>query len=38
MKKIDTVVQDVYDVMSVCFAAEEAMNTGQSINIGYLNE
>ena len=29
--------QDVYDVMSVCFAAEEAMNTGKSINIEYLN-
>ena len=29
--------QDVYDVMSVCFAAEEAMNTGNSINIEYLN-
>ena len=22
--------QDVYDVMSVCFAAEEAMNTGKN--------
>ena len=30
--------QDVYDVMPVCFAAGEAMNTGQSINIEYLNE
>jgi hypothetical protein len=29
--------QDVFDVMSVCFAAEEAMNTGNSINIEYLN-
>ena len=29
--------QDVYDVMSVCFAAEEAMNTGKSINIEYSN-
>ena len=28
--------QDVYDVMSVCFAAEEAMNTGQTVNIEYL--
>lgn len=28
---------NVYDVMSVCFAAEEAMNTGNSINIEYLN-
>ena len=30
--------QDVYDVMSVCFAAEEAMNTGKSISIEYLNK
>ena len=30
-------LQDVYDVMSVCFAAEEAMNTGNSISIKYLN-
>ena len=29
--------QDVYDVMSVCFAAEKAMNTGESISIEYLN-
>jgi predicted dehydrogenase len=29
--------QDVYDVMSVCFAAEEAMKSGKSINIEYLN-
>ena len=29
--------QDVYDVMSVCFAAEEAMKTGETINIEYLN-
>ena len=29
--------QDVYDVMSVCFAAEEAMNTGKSIIIEYLD-
>lgn len=29
--------QDVYDVMSVCFAAEEAMNTGKSIIIKYLD-
>jgi len=29
--------QDVYDVMSVCFAAEEAMNTGQTVNIEYLD-
>jgi predicted dehydrogenase len=29
--------QDVYDVMSVCFAAEEAMNTGKSVIIEYLN-
>jgi predicted dehydrogenase len=29
--------QDVYDVMSVCFAAEESMNTGKSISIEYLN-
>ena len=29
--------QDVYDVMSVCFAAEEAMNSGKSISIEYLN-
>ena len=28
--------QDVFDVMSVCFAAEEAMNTGNSISIEYL--
>jgi predicted dehydrogenase len=30
-------LQDVYDVMSVCFAAEEAMNTGKSITIKYFN-
>ena len=30
--------QDVYDVMSVCFAAEEAIKTGKAINIEYLNE
>ena len=29
--------QDVYDVMSVCFAAEEDMNTGKSIIIEYLD-
>jgi len=29
--------QDVYDVMSICFAAEEAMKTGKSISIEYLN-
>lgn len=29
--------QDVYDVMSVCFAAEEAMISGKSVNIKYLN-
>jgi predicted dehydrogenase len=29
--------QDVYDVMTVCFAAEEAMNTGKSIIIEYLD-
>ena len=29
--------QDVYDAMSVCFAAEEAMNTGKSIIIEYLD-
>jgi len=29
--------KDVYDIMSVCFAAEEAMNTGKSVNIEYLN-
>ena len=29
--------QDVYDVMSICFAAEEAMRTGKSISIEYLN-
>ena len=29
--------QDVFDVMSVCFAAEEAMNTGQMVNIEYLD-
>ena len=28
--------QDVYDVMSVCFAAEEAMNTGKTEIIKYL--
>lgn len=28
--------QDVYDVMSVCFAAEEAMNSGKTVNIEYL--
>ena len=25
------------DVMSICFAAEEAMKTGESISIEYLN-
>ena len=29
--------QDVYDAMSVCFAAEEAMNTGQTVTIDYIN-
>ena len=29
--------QAVYDIMSVCFAAEEAMNSGSSVNIKYLN-
>ena len=29
--------QDVYDVMSVCFAAEEAMITNKSTIIKYLN-
>jgi predicted dehydrogenase len=29
--------QDVYDVMLVCFAAEEAMKSAKSINIEYLN-
>jgi len=29
--------QDVYDVMSVCFAAEEAMNTGNTIQVNYLS-
>ena len=29
--------QDVYDVMSVCFAAEEAMNSGKNTFIKYLN-
>jgi len=29
--------QDVYDVMSVCFAAEEAIKTSKCINIDYLN-
>jgi len=28
--------QDVYDVMSVCFAAEEAMNTGNTVKVNYL--
>ena len=28
--------QDVYDVMSVCFAAEEAMNTGEKVKVQYL--
>jgi predicted dehydrogenase len=28
--------QDVYDVMSICFAAEEAMNTGNTIQVNYL--
>ena len=28
--------QDVYDVMSVCFAAEEAMNAGNTIQVNYL--
>jgi len=28
--------QDVYDVMSVCFASEEAMNTGNTIQVNYL--
>ena len=27
---------DVYDVMSVCFAAEEAMNTGNTVEVNYL--
>jgi predicted dehydrogenase len=27
---------DVYDVMSVCFAAEEAMNTGNTVKVNYL--
>ena len=30
-------LQDVYDVMSVCFAAEEAMNTGNTIQVNYLS-
>jgi len=29
--------QDVFDIMSVCFAAEEAMNSGKSCTIKYLN-
>lgn len=29
--------QDVFDVMSVCFTAEQSMKTGNSINIEYLN-
>ena len=29
--------QDVYDVMSVCFSAEEAMNTGNTIQVNYLS-
>ena len=29
--------QDVYDVMSVCFAAEKAMNTGNTIQVNYLS-
>ena len=29
--------QDVYDVMSVCFAAEEALNTGNTIQVNYLS-
>ena len=28
--------KDVFDVMSVCFAAEDAMNTGQTVKIDYL--
>jgi predicted dehydrogenase len=28
--------QDVYDVMSVCFASEEALNTGNTIQVNYL--
>ena len=28
--------QNVYDLMSVCFSAEEAMNTGKNIKIKYL--
>ena len=28
--------EDVYDVMSVCFAAEQAMNTGKTMKIEYL--
>jgi len=30
-------MHDVFDVMSVCFAAEKAMNTGGEIDIEYLN-
>ena len=30
--------QDVYDVMSVCFAAEEAMDTGKTVKIEYLKQ
>ena len=35
---IDPIVtdSDVYDVMSVCFAAEEAMNTGNTIKVNYF--
>jgi len=29
--------QDVYDVMSVCFAAEEAMNSGNSTLVNYID-
>lgn len=29
--------QDIFDVMSVCFTAEESRKTGQSISIEYLN-
>ena len=29
--------KDVYDVMSVCFAAEESMFTGKTINVEYFN-
>jgi len=29
--------KDVYDVMSVCFAAEEAMTSGEKVEINYLD-